>query len=250
MMSVGEAISKVQALLGDPRGMWAKKGYLLPLLDLSYRSVYLNLKNASGKELQAVVPIYNVPAGTTSLYPWQGANLRPGDNPADAKPPALLRGLFDPIEIFVKQAGMPVYQYTRIRSRDTLPHVDPNLNTTIAFGPGMYYSWIGNRLEITPVNLPLDIEVTGKFNPPPLFRDEDLMTAHEDVGGAVCFDTAAIAGVERSNPSILEGYAQRSIAMQDNIIAEIMRAGQCNPARFQKMCRDNGNGYVQWFWGV
>jgi hypothetical protein len=250
MMSVGEAISKIQALLGDPRGMWVKKSYVLPLLDLSYRSIYLNMKNASGKELQAVVTLPNVPAGTTSLYPYQGATLEPGADPAAANPPALLRGLFDPIEIFVKQAGQPVYQYTRIRTRDTLPHVNPDLNTTIAFGPGMYYTWMGNRLAITPVNLPLDIEVTGKFNPPPLYRDEDLMIAHEDVGTAVCFDTAAIAGVERSNPSILEGYAQRSIAIQDNIIAEIMRSNQSNPARFQKMSRDNGNGYAQWFWSV
>ena len=78
MRQVKDAVQKIQALLGDPKGQWVKKGYVMPILDLTYGALYLNLKNASAKNLQAVVPIYNIPAGTQSLAPWQGYSLPPG----------------------------------------------------------------------------------------------------------------------------------------------------------------------------
>jgi hypothetical protein len=242
----GDAIGTIRALLGDPTGQWISRGYILPLLNITYASVNLNLKNASAKELEAVVPIPNVPAGTTSLYPWQNATAVPGA-PANANPtPALLAGLFDPIEIWIKPAGAPVSMYTRARERDTLPHVDPTQYATNSLAGGVFFNWLGNKLLITPVNQPLDMEVTGKFNPPPLVDDTDLLVTHEDVWVPTCFKTAAVAGVERSNPAILQGYAAESIAAQDNIIAELIRQRQATPVRFQRMSR--AAGLAQWFW--
>lgn len=250
MRTVKDAIGTVQALLGDPKGGWVKRSYVLPLLNLSLGSILLYLKNGSSLNMAAVVPILNVPAGTTSLFPYQGANLKPGADPNQLNPKPVLQGLTDPLEVFVKPAGSAPWNYAPIRSKSTLPHVNPNLNTTNAFGSGMTWNWMGNRLGISPVNIPLDIEVTGRFNAVPLVDDDQFLPGGEDVWIPLTFDTAAIAGVERSNPALLEGYAVRSQAAQDNLLADVIRQGQDKPARFQKASRDSGNGYIAWFWGL
>ena len=249
MYRVGDAISMIQALLGDPKGQWVKRGYILPLINITYGAINLNLKNASSKNLQAVIPILAVPAGTTSLYPWQNAAAPVGQNPGipNANVPALLAGLTDVIEIFVKPAGSHVQAYRKILTRSSLPHINPQLVANNSFGQPMYYSLIGNKLQITPASQAMDIEVTGKFNPQPLVQDDDLLTSHEDVWVPVCYKTAATAGVERSNPAILEGYALQSAAAEDNIVAELIRQKQSEPVRFQKMSRESGAS--QWFWG-
>lgn len=246
MRNLGQVRGKIQALLGDPRGQWVTRAYINPLIDLSYAAINLNLKNASGKELEAVITVPDVPAGTTSLYPWQAGTAVPGAPANQNATPALLAGLFDPIEVWVKPAGQPVWTYSQARERDDLPHVNPLTTASNSLAPGVFYNWLGNRLGITPVNQPLDIEVTGKFNPPPLADDTDLLVTHEDVWIAVAYITAATAGVERSNPQILAGYAESGIAAQDNIVAAIMRQGQGTPRRFQRVSRESGLN--QWFW--
>lgn len=249
MYRLGDAISMIQALLGDPKGQWVKRGYVLPLINITYGAVNLNLKNASSKNLQAVIPILDVPAGTTSLYPWQNGSAPAGQDPGIANKnfPALLAGLTDVIEIFVKPAGAPIQTYRKIHTRSTLPHVNPTLVSSNSWGQPMYYTLIGNKLQITPSPQPMDIEVTGKFNPQPLVADDDLLTTHEDVWIPTCYETAATAGVERSNPAILEGYALKGSAAEDNIIAELIRQKQAEPVRFQKMSRESGS--AMWFWG-
>lgn len=246
MRNLGQVRARVQALLGDPRGQWVTRAYIVPLIDQAYAEVTLNVKNASGKELEAVITIPNVPAGTTSLYPWQSGIAVPGQPANQNQPAPLLAGLFDPIEVWVKPAGQPVWTYSQVRQRDDLPHVNPLNNMSNALGPAMFYTWLGNKLLITPVNQPIDIEVTGKFNPQPLVDDADLLTSHEDIWIPVSLVAAATAGVERSNPQILAGYSQRGIAAQDNVIAEIMRQGQGSPKRFQRVSRESGLN--QWFW--
>lgn len=246
MYSTGDAIKMTQGLLGDPRGQWVTRAYILPFLNIGYGLVNLNLKNASGKNIEAVVPIPGVEAGVSSLYPWQGANLKPGDAAADAKPPALLRGLFDVLEVWAKPAGSGVQMFSQLRERGTLPHVDPAAISTNSFGSGMYFCWMGNRLLVTPVNQPLDFEVTGKFNPTPLVTDDDLLCTDEDIWIPTCFETACLAGVERSNPAVLGGYSVKSVAAQDNIIASIMRGAQSAPTRFKKISRQGG--LSQWYW--
>ena len=247
MYTLADVISTVQALLGDPKGQWVKRGYVLPLLNISYGAVNLNLKNASSKNLEGVVSILNVPAGTTSLYPWQNATAGEGGPVGGQKTPALLRGLTDVIEIWVKPAGAPLQSYRKISPRGTLPHVNPALTSVNSYGFPMYYLLIGNKLQITPAPQAMDIEVTGKFNPKPLVDDADLLISHEDVWIPVSFKTAAVAGVERSNPAILEGYATQGAAAEDNIIAEMIRQKQDVPARFRKMARESAT--AMWYWG-
>lgn len=250
MRTVADAIGTVQALLGDPRGGWVKRNYVLPLMNLCYGDLMLFLKNGGTLKLGAVVPVLNVPAGTSTLYPWQGTNLRPGQDPNAQNPKPVLKGLTDPLQVFVKPKDSAPYNYVGINKRSTLPHVNPNLNTTNAFGNSMYWSWMGNELRITPVNIALDIEVTGRFNPIPLVDDEQFLMGGEDIWVPLTFDTAAICGVERSNPALLEGYGQRATAAKDNLLADWIRQGQDAPARFQKISRDSGNGYIAWFWGI
>lgn len=236
-----------RALLGDPRGQWTTKNYLLPLLNVAYADVVLNLKNGSGKELMAVITVPGVPAGTTSLYPWQNGTAAPGQAAGAPNPAPLLAGLFDPIEVYVKPAGQPVWFYSKVRPVDELPHVNPLVTASVSLGPLMWWSWMGNQLRLTPVMQPLDIEVTGRFNAPPLVDDNDLLTAHEDVWLPTAYQTTALVGVERSNPAILAGYAAKALSTQDNVIAAIIRSGQGSPKRFQRMSRETGGGL--WYWG-
>lgn len=239
-------MATVQALLGDPTGQWVTRDYILPLLNISYGNVNLNVANASGKELEAVVPILDVPIGTTSLYPWQNGTAVPGMPPGTAAPAPLLAGLFDVIEVWAKPAGSPPNMYSRVRERDTLPHINPQQINNSWPGGSMAFTWQGNQLRITPANQPLDIEVTGKFTAQPLAEDKDLLVTHEDIWIPVTFDTAATAGVERSNPQVLAGYQAKALAAQDNVIAKIIRQRQGTPHRFQRMSRDCG--LAQWFW--
>lgn len=250
MRTVGDVVQIVRSLLGDTRGQWVTLAYLLPILDITYGDIVLNLKNASGKNLMAVVPILGVPAGTTSLYPWQQATAKPGTPVEKMNPPPLLQGLTDVTEIWVKPAGAATYQYAQIFNRARLPHSVPNVNSSQAYLQGMYWTMMGNRLLISPVGEDLDIEVTGRFNPQALSSEDNILTAHEDVWIPLAYQAAATAGIERSNPAILQGYATKAIASTDNLIAEIMRGEQGEPHRFQKISRDSGDGYALWFWGV
>ena len=250
MRTVADAIGYIQALLGDPRGTWVKRNYVLPLMNVSCGDILLNLKNGSSMNLAAVVPILGVKAGTSSLYPWQGATLAAGADPNKANPVPVLAGLTDPLQVYVKPAGSGAENYARIPQRSTLPHINPNLNTTNAFSSSMCWAWIGNQLVVTPTNIDLVIEVTGRFSAAPLIRDDQFIPGGEDLWIPLVFDTASIVGVERSNPQVLEGYATRSLRSQDNLLADIIRQGQGAPARFQKASRDSGNGYIAWFWGL
>ena len=250
MRTIGDALGKVRSLLGDPRGGWVKDSYVLPIMDLSCADIILDMKAACSMNLAAVVPILNVPPGTASLYPWQGANLKPGDDPNKLNPVPVLAGLSDPVQVFVKPAGSQPENYKMIRQRTTLPHVNPQWNSGNSVGAQLTWSWVGNQLTITPTNLALDIEVTGRFSVAPLVNSNLLVPGGEDLWIPLVFDTAAIAGIERSNPQILAGYAARALASKDNLRADLTRQGQGEPARFQKVSRDSGNGYVSWFWGL
>ena len=162
----------------------------------------------------------------------------------------VLAGLTDPLEIFVKPAGSSSENYAPVRQRSTLPHFNPNWNASNSFGSMMYWNWIGNQLRITPVNVNVDIELTGRFSVPPLVNGDMLVPGGEDLWIPLVYDTAAVAGIERSNPQILAGYQQRADRAKDNLLADIIRQGQGAPARFQRTSRDSGNGYISWFWGL
>jgi hypothetical protein len=218
--------------------------YLLPFIQQAYEDIASNIRNASGKNLEAVIEVLNVPTGTSSLYPFQGY----GD--PTANPPVkrgALAGLFDPIRMWCKTAGqLPQYYTEAWGPRDTLPHVNPPGITPGTYAVQVTWAWIGNQLMITPVAGPIDIQVYGRFNPPPLVDDNDNLVLYPSMTACLAYCAMALTGVERSNVTILQGYAERGMAMVDNIVADIIRQTQKNPRRLAKM---GGCGGSSWGWG-
>jgi hypothetical protein len=242
--TLGETVARCQALLGDPTGQWVKRYYIVPFIQQAYSAMAKAIKNASGKNFEAVVEVLKVPTGTSDLSIYQ----KPGDpttNPV--VPRGALYGLFDPLRMWVKTADqLPQYYTQAWGPRDTLPHVNPPGITPGTYAVQVTFAWIGNRLSITPVAGPIDVQVYGRFNPPRLQADEDQLLLADDMTDTLAFLSCAIAGVERANPAVLQGYAVAGDAGIDNIVADIIRQCQKNPRRLAKM---GGQGGSAWGWG-
>lgn len=233
MNTLQDVKAKVRALLGDPDGDWVTDAYILPLINVTYNLQYLYLKNATGKNLERTVLCLGVQPGTNSLYPLQA-----GGEP--------LAGLYTPLEVWTKPAGAPANYFTEALEREDLPHVALPGVQPVQFGPRAYWRWQGNQLQLTPIAIALDIEVTGRFNPPPLAKDQDVLIVSPDMEAVTAAGTAAVGGVERSNPAILEGYAQMAEAGLDDIAAELIRQKQGTLVRTGRMSRSTG--YYGWAW--
>ena len=113
-----------------------------------------------------------------------------------------------------------------------------------------YFAWIGNQLSVTPVSGPIDIQVYGRFNPPPLQSLDDVMVIYPDLTGPMAYVTCALMGVERSNPAVLTGYIERGGATVDNVVADLILQQQKNPRRLAKLGGGYGCGNSGiWGWG-
>lgn len=241
--TLGEVINRCQGIMGDPTGRWVTRAYALPFIQQAYGSLGKKIKNASGKNLEAIVEVLNVPTGTSSLYPYQGYGS------PQAVPPVArgaLFGLFDPLRLWVKTAGqLPQYYTAAVGPRDTLPHINPPGITPGTSAVKVTFAWMGNMLSITPVAGAIDLQVYGRFNPPPLVGDTDVLVLYGDMTDTLTYAACALMGVERTNPAILEGYTVEALAGVDNIVADLIRQGQKNPRRLAKM---GGRGGTSWGW--
>jgi hypothetical protein len=242
--TLGDVVLRCQGLLGDPKGYWASRAFLLPFIQTAYSAIGKQIKNASGKNFEAVIEVLNVPIGTSSLYSYQ----KYGDPTANPPiPNGPLIGLFDPLRMWVKTAGqLPQYYTLAWGPRDTLPHVNPPGITPGTYAVKVTFAWIGNKLSITPVAGAIDIQVYGRFNPPRLVNDNDCLVLYDDITETVALASCALAGVERNNATILQGYELMATAGIDNIVADIIRQCQKNPRRLAKM---GGHGGCAWGWG-
>ena len=242
--TLGEVINRCQGIMGDPTGRLYSRAYLLPFVQSAYSSLAKKIKNASGKNFEAVVEVLTIPAGTSSLYSFQTyGNLT--SNPV--VPPGPLAGLFDPLRLWVKMAGQLPQYYTPAQGpRETLPHINPPGITPGTYAVQITFAWIGNRLYITPVAGPIDVQCYGRFNPPRLVGDTDVLLLYDDMTETLAFAACALTGVERTNPAILEGYAEEANAGVDNIVADIIRQTQRVPRRLARM---GGGGGCCWGWG-
>lgn len=241
--TLGDTVLRCQALMGDPTGRWVSRAFALPFIQQAYADIGKQIKNGSGKNFEAVIEVLNVPAGTSDLSGYQAY----GDYtrvPAIQNGP--LVGLFDPLRLWTKTAGaLPGYYRDAAGPRDTLPFVNPP-----GILPGQYasvvtFAWLGNRLSITPVAGPIDIQVYGRFNPPRLQSDDDVLVLYGDMTDTLAYAACALIGVERTNPAILTGYIERASASVDNIVADIIRQTQKNARRLAKM---GGCGGSYWGW--
>ena len=241
--TLGEALQRTQQLLGDPKGYWCSRDYALPFINQAYSSIAKKVKNGSGKNFEAILEVLNVQTGTSSLYKYQ-TDGDPTTNPVTQ--PGPLAGLYDPLRLWVKSAGQLPQYYTEARGpRDTLPHITPPGITPGTYAVQVTFAWIGNKLSITPVAGPIDIQVYGRSNPPRLVADTDKLLIYPDMTDTLAFSAAALMGVERTNPAILEGYGQEAVAGIDNIIADVIRQPQRTPRRLAKM---GGGCGTCWGW--
>jgi hypothetical protein len=242
--TLGEVVQRCQALLGDKTGYLVSRAYAVPFINQAYEDIASQIKNASGKNLEAVIECLNIATGTQSLYSLQA------DGDLTAVPPVQpgpLRGLFDPIRMWAKSAGQLPQYYTPARGpRDTLPHINSPGITPGTYATQITFVWIGNQLSITPVAGPIDIQVYGRFNPPRLVSDSDKLVIYGNMTAMLAYSATALMGVERTNPQILAGYIERATAMIDNAVADIIRQCQRNPRRLAKM---GGQGGCCWGWG-
>jgi hypothetical protein len=242
--TLGDCINRCQGLMGDPTGRWVTRAYALPFIQTAYSSMAKKIKMASGKNLEAIIEVLNIPAGTQSLYPFQTYGNPTGNPPVPVGP---LVGLFDPLRMWVKSAGqLPGYYCPAIGPRDTLPHVNPPGITPGTYGTRVTFAWIGNRLSMTPVAGPIDLQLYGRFNAPRLQQDSDVLVLYDDMTDTLAMAACAMFGVERANPALMEGYGANANADIDNIVANIIVQGQKNPRRLAKMGGGGGGG---WGWG-
>lgn len=227
----------VRSLVGDDNAEWTTDGYLLPKINFAYRTQTLYIKRATGANLEQLVEIPNAldPAtnptnqGLTSLAVFE-------------QPGGPLEGLFSPLYMWWKPANAPDYQYREAFAKKTLPFVYPVSSMATA----MYFTWRGNQLFVTPVNMPVDILVDGSFNPPPLTKDEQMLVVDPDMEVPLTSATLGLVGIEAGNT----GYTQAAVDMvesqADDIVAKIMREKQEYTARAGSNARRNrGCG---WFW--
>lgn len=242
--TLGDAVSRCQALMGDPTGQWCSRAYAVPFIQQAYSDITKQVKNGSAKNFEMIVELLAVPPGTWDLSVYQKYKSPPNNERGP------LVGLWDPLRIWIKTAGQsPQFYCEAIGPRDTLPHYQPpGISPAGIFAPRITFAWIGNKLSIVAVNGPTDIQVYGRFNPPRLQSDSDELLVDPDMTDTLAYSACAIMGVERTNPAILQGYADRGLAGVDNIIASVIRQTQRTPRRLAQMGGSSGGGGSSWGW--
>ena len=218
---------------------------MLPFINQAYEDIESCIRNATSKQLEGVIDVLNVPPGTTDYSIFQGFG-NPNQNPPGRGP---LVGLNDPIRIWVKAAGALPQYYVPVRGpKDYFSHVNPPGIPVGTYGVVLEFAWIGGKLFITPASAAIDVQVYGRFNAPPLVDDNDRLVLYPRMTACLAYAASALTGVERSNTTILQGYADRGTAMVDNIVADLIRQTQGNPRRAGRM-GNGGAGWSGYGWG-
>lgn len=246
MNTYGDCKSTVRSLIGDddPNG-WLDESYLGPKVNFAYRRQTLYIKRSTGSNLEKMVEI---PAahdasgnpttqGLTSLAVFQQKG-------------GPLEGLYEPLYLWWKPAGASERFYREMRERKTI--LPGNTNpaggqpiTSTWWGGGMSFTWRSNQLFVTPINAPIDFLVDGRFNPPALVKDEDVLVVDPDMEICVTMGTIPLIGLESGNAGWSAAVAECE-ACADDIVAKIVRGKQGFTARAgSNSRRAYGCG---WFW--
>ncbi len=244
MNSLGDVKRTVRSIIGDDaEDGWLNDGYLVPKINFAYSTLTLYIKNATGANLEKMVEI---PAATDGAGNPTTQGLT--SLAAFQQPGKLLDGLYEPLYIWWKPAGAPEASYRELIEKKTLIVGQSLVGqpvTSTWWGGGMRYSWRGNQIFVSPASFPIDFLVDGRFNPPALVKDEDMLVADPDMHIAVVPATMALIGVESGNASY-QAMESQAEAAADNIVAKIVRGKQGQTARAGSNARRaNGCG---WFW--
>lgn len=236
----------VRSIIGDsdPNG-WLNDDYLVSKINYAYRAQTLYIKRATGSNLEKMVEIPSatdangnyITQGLTSLAVFQ-------------QPGKYLDGLYEPIFCYWKPAGASELWYREMREKKTiLPGQSipggGQVITSTWWGGNMAFTWRGNQLFVTPINAPVDFLVDGRFNPPALVKDTDVLVVDPDMEVCVTPATIALIGIESGNAGWLALQTQAEAAA-DDIVAKIIRQKQGFTARAgSNSRRARGCG---WFW--
>lgn len=224
MNTLFDVKKEVLSLLGEENSGTANDSYLVPKINYVYKAQTLYLKRATGTNLEQVVEIPNA----------LDANNNPTNQglmslAAEQQPGGLLAGLYEPLYMWWKPAGAPERAYVECFEKKTLPFATP-----LIYAPtqAMYFTWRGNQLFVTPISTPIDILVDGRFNPPPLVKDQDVLVADPDMEVPVVTGTIGVIGAfDRGNAAMARAAIEPAEASLDDIVAKLIRQKQGYTAR-------------------
>ena len=100
---------------------------------------------------------------------------------------------------------------------------------------------------MTAINAPIDLLIDGRFNPPALVKDEQVLIVHPDMEVPLTTASLGLVGIEAGNT----GYTQAAVDMvesqADDIVADLIRQKQSYTYRAGANARRNrGQGW--WWW--
>jgi hypothetical protein len=223
--------ARVRSLIGDPDADFATDAYLLPLINQALDRAVNYLEGTCSPFITQLQVATNIPLGTSDLTEQQ-------------KPGQPFYGLVNPLDLEVKQTGLPELNYVMGRRYDILPNStnyapgNPAMNFWGKFG----WEWRSYVIYITPLAFPFDIRIRGEFRPPALVKDSDIITIHPQMVAALSFMTAALIGGERINASYVQNYGQQATETLDDISATLVRQQQGTSSRVGRMGRGNRGG--------
>ena len=236
MDTVLDVKAQVKSLVGDPDGDFCTDAYLMPLMNTAYKQALNYLEGTCSPFITQLQVATNIPFGTSALTEQQ----KP-DNP--------FYGLVNPLDIEVKQTGLPELNYVMGKRYDILPNStnfapgQPMMNFWGSFG----WEWRSYVLYITPLAFAADIRVRGEFRPPALVKDTDLIQLHPLMSVALGYATAALVGSERGNAGYVTNYGQQSEETLDDVAAMLVRQQQGTSSRVGRMSRGGRRGFRgQW----
>lgn len=165
------------------------------------------------------------------------------------QPGKLLDGLYEPLFLWWKPAGASQLAYREMKERKTIlpgQSIGNQVPTSSWWGNNVAFTWRGSQLFITPVSFPIDICVDGRFNPPPLVKDEDVLVSDSDMEVCVTPYTISVIGVESGNAGYQASVGEAELAA-DNIVAKLIRQKQGYTARAGSNSRmSRGCGWSWW----
>jgi hypothetical protein len=228
MATLRDVKAGIRSLLDDTDIEWTNDQFLLPLINQSAGTLTLEVKSASGYNLQRLVEILGVEAGTDSLIAYQ-AEASPAVGAAQPKAAQPLSTLWDPLKVWWKLAGATEGAYRLATRKSTLSPANLPRCT------GMEWTWWSNTLTLTPMTVDVDIKVDGRFNPPVYLQDGDRIQVHPDFHLALKWAGAALAAAVRQNDKYMTTYGEQSDKAISNIIADIIKQNQGSPGRIGKL---------------
>lgn len=225
MNKLRDAKARARALVGDPDAQWTTDSYLQPLMSIAYDDIIGYLRNFASPAIEKVVPILNVPAGTTSFLEYQ------------AGPSVPLSGLVTPLRLKWKQAGQPENQYRLVNESSDLPDIVPGnyLN-----GMSVFWEWRAYVMYVTPLGFPADFQMRGEFLPPLPIKDDDYLTLHPMIATPLGYWTASLIGGESTNATVRQTWKEEAMRSIDDLSSDLTRKDQGKPG--PRLGRMNSRG--------